>query len=184
MVVLPTPRTGVTLTGDISSVANVRIVTGPTAYCLGEPPACPCGNTGGPGEGCANSTGQGALMVNSGTISVAADDLVLQTTQMPGNVFGMFITGGGSSNLPFGDGLLCVSPGTTGLHRLPPTQQATPGGMMTKGPGIIAQTMNFPAGQEIQVGMTYYFQTWYRNPPGPCGSGWNMSNAIEITFTP
>jgi hypothetical protein len=29
-----------------------------------------------------------------------------------------------------------------------------------------------------------HFQAWYRNVVGPCGSGWNLSSARSISFTP
>ena len=32
------------------------------------------------------------------------------------------------------------------------------------------------------TGGTRYFQSWFRDPAGPCGSGFNLSNAMEVTF--
>lgn len=174
---------GGTLTGDISSSATVRIVAPPTSYCLGEPGDCPCSNPGGPGEGCRNSTGAGAILGFSGSTSYVADDLVLQATQLPPSTFGIFIVGGGATDSPFGDGLLCVAPGPSGLHRFSPPDQSNASGVMTRGPGLIAYTNGFPPGQEIQIGTTYYFQAWYRNPAGPCGSGWNMTSALSVVFS-
>ncbi len=173
---------GGVLTGDVSSSVTVRIVAPPTAYCLGEPADCPCSNPGGPGAGCQNSTGLGAILSYSGSTSYVADDLVLQATQLPPSAFGIFIVGGGATSGPFGDGLLCVAPGPSGLHRFSPPNQANASGAMSRGPGLIAYTNGFPAGQEIQIGTTYYFQAWYRNPTGPCGSGWNMTSAISVIF--
>src|SRR4029077_9931881 len=51
-----------------------------TAFCAGDgsATACPCGNAGGLGRGCGNSTNaRGALLFGSGTASLAADTLVL-----------------------------------------------------------------------------------------------------------
>ena len=28
------------------------------------------------------------------------------------------------------------------------------------------------------------FQGWYRDPTGPCGSGFSLTNGVELTFTP
>jgi len=33
-------------------------------------------------------------------------------------------------------------------------------------------------------GTTWYAQTWYRDPAGPCGGGFNTSNGLVLTFTP
>ena len=56
---------------------------------------------------------------------------------------------------------------------------ATPnaGGSATWGPGLAGQ------GGWI-AGETRFFQTWYRDPAGPCGSGFNLTNAVSVTFTP
>ena len=177
-------QAGVELTGDINSVAMVRVIAPPTQFCLGEPSACPCSNPGGFGAGCQNSTGLGAILSSSGSTSVSADDLVLHASQLPAHNFSIFIIGGGAQNLLFGDGLLCVSPGPSGLHRFSPPQQSDLSGSVDRGPGIVAYTNGFPAGQEIQVGNTYYFQTWFRDSSGPCSFGWNLTNGLEVTFTP
>ncbi len=183
--VYPYAAPGVEVTGDIADVATVRIVGPPTAFCFGEPAACPCGNAGGLGEGCANSTGSGALLQASGSVSVADDDLLLSATQVPPFQFGLFIVGGGQINLPFGDGLRCVSAGATGLQRFNPAVNAGPSGTLLLGPGIVAHShANFPLPGRIQVGGTYYFQAWFRDPfAGPCGSGFNLTNGLAATFT-
>ena len=36
----------------------------------------------------------------------------------------------------------------------------------------------------ILSGQTKRFQFWYRDPVGPCGTGFNLSNALVLTFTP
>jgi hypothetical protein len=43
----------------------------------------------------------------------------------------------------------------------------------SSGPGV---RVGFPPGQ------TRYFQGWYRNPGGPCGTGFNLTNGLGITF--
>jgi hypothetical protein len=175
---------GGTLTGDITTQAVIRIAPEPAGFCYGEPLACPCGNAGGLGEGCANSTGAGAHLTATGTTSVSDDDLVLVATQVPTGQFGVFVVGGGTNNIVFGDGLRCVSPGPTGLHRFNPPNGSSPTGVMSRGPGIVSYSQNFPSGGAIQAGNTYYFQAWFRDPfSGPCGSGFNLSNGLEVTFS-
>jgi hypothetical protein len=175
---------GGTLTGDITTQSVIRIAPEPAGFCFGEPLACPCGNAGGPGEGCGNSTGSGALLTASGSTSVSDDDLVLAATQVPTGQFGVFVVGGGTNNIVFGDGLRCVSPGPTGLHRFNPPNGSGPTGVLSRGPGIVSYSQNFPSGGAIQAGNTYYFQAWFRDPfSGPCGSGFNLSNGLEVTFS-
>ncbi|MCA9218822.1 MAG: hypothetical protein KDA71_00765, partial [Planctomycetales bacterium] len=55
-----------------------------TAFCFGDGSGsfCPCGNNGNAGEGCANSTGVGAILFGTGSDSVSADDLVFNAQQL------------------------------------------------------------------------------------------------------
>ena len=83
------------------------------SLCFGEGAGtpCPCGNAGGPGEGCQSSTGVGAILAGSGTPSVSSDTLVLSITQDKPNQPVLFFQGinfinGGNVN-HFGDGLRC-----------------------------------------------------------------------------
>ncbi|MCB9916711.1 MAG: hypothetical protein H6828_16435 [Planctomycetes bacterium] len=173
------------LTGDLSSTALVRIAPSPQGYCHGDLSLCPCANPGGAGQGCRNSTGQGALLSATGSISVSADDLVLHAANVPPNQFGLFIVGGGTNDVVFGDGLRCVAPGPSGLHRFNPPTHATAGGTLSRGPGLVAASLAFPPAGQIQAGGTYYFQAWFRDPfGGPCGSGFNLTNGLEVTFVP
>lgn len=79
-----------------------------------------CGNFDS-AAGCQNSTGIGAPFVGStGTMSVAADDLVLSATCLPINQFGLVYMGGAPIEVPFGDGLRCVGSGGIGIYRYSP----------------------------------------------------------------
>ena len=37
------------------------------------------------------------------------------------------------------------------------------------------------AGQVLE-GSTWHFQCWYRDPQGPGGTGFNLSDAMAVTF--
>lgn len=146
------------------------------SYCEGS--GCPCGNDFEPG-GCTNSTGFGAWLVPTGTAHVSSDDLVLSTHSLPPNQFGLFFAGGQETVRPFGDGLFCV---TGGLVRFGPPLNSGAGGSLSLGPGIVASSCTL--GSCITPGSTWYFQTWYRDIGGPCGSTSNLSNAVRALFLP
>jgi hypothetical protein len=144
----------------------------------------PCGNSDDHG-GCLNSTGQGAVLAAGGTTSVSADALRLEARWLPANVLGILFMGDAQAQLPFGDGRLVVGSGASGLYRvLPPQSSGTQGALAWDG-GLVANShaANPPAGQ-IQAGDTWYYQAWYRDPTGPCGSGFNVSNGLQVEFKP
>lgn len=153
-----------------------------TAFCFCNSAApAPCGNYY-PAGGCWNSIGAGAIMTSSGTTSVSADDLVLTTVQMPPNHPGLLVM---APNFipatPFFDGVRCF---TGPAYRLQP-QSTGPSGQWTNGPGLSAYTIaNLPPPAWILSGSTFTFQSWFRDPLGPCGTNGNTSNAMMASFVP
>ncbi|MBI4882653.1 MAG: hypothetical protein HY826_01205 [Actinobacteria bacterium] len=143
----------------------------------------PCANNDKFG-GCKNSTGVGAVLAASGTTSVTSDDLILEARWLPSNVQGIFFMGGWATSTPFGDGQLCISSGGMGLHRFKPVQSTGAGGLITVGPGIVAQSLSNPPLGQIAPGQSWHFQAWYRNNSGPCGNGTNLSSALRVVFVP
>jgi len=136
--------------------------------------------------GCANSTGVGGRLLSNiqsgGSVSLALDNLVLTASQLPLNVQGMVYMGR-SSRPPttFYDGLRCIN--------LPVLRHATKNsgasGSFALGPGIAALSLaRFGASGTISAGDTLFFQTWYRDPTGPCGTSANVTSAIKVTFLP
>jgi hypothetical protein len=152
-----------------------------TPFCFCPGPLGPCGNNDA-SAGCRNSTGQGALMGAAGSTSVGLDNLVLTTTQMP--TFKQCITIMSATPiapLVFGDGRRCVG-GTLSRFGV---QNTGPLGTTAIGPGLSAYSIaNFPAVNWIVAGSTFGFQSWYRDPTGPCGGFTNISSAIRATFVP
>jgi hypothetical protein len=147
--------------------------------------ACPsapgsCANSD-PGAGCTNSTGGGAHLFSSGTASVLADDLVLNVDGLPTGQPGIFYMGGNQIALPFGDGLRCVGGGGAGIFRYP--AQSNSSGVVSRGPGIVALSCSsFSSAGCIASGSTWNFQFWYRDPAGPCGGFFNLSNGLAVSF--
>jgi hypothetical protein len=142
----------------------------------------PCGNIDNHG-GCANSTGEGAIFGACGSGSVTTDDLAFELTHLPPLAFGLVYMGPAQAQAPFGDGLRCVGPGTLGFYRFP-VKQADGTGSFMLGPGLAALSGSLPPGGQIQPGSTWNFQCWYRDPTGPCGSGFNLSNGVSVLFEP
>ena len=157
------------LTGEMRG----QIVPTPIRYC-GCTVNAPCNNLDANG-GCANSSGSGARVEHSGLASVILDTFSPRAENVPPNQFGLFYIGQNAVNLPFGDGRRCVG-GTTRRLTL---SMASGAGVLTQPPGIVAG-----ANGSIAAGDTRRLQAWYRDPQGPCGSTFNLSDAIAVTFTP
>lgn len=147
------------------------------AFCAGDSPLCPCNNLGDASTGCANSIGVGASLEGTGTDGIANDDLVFEASQLPPGTTGLLTVGtsavNGGIGAPFGDGLRCVGGNVVRLG----VRVADAIGGAEWGPGYVAQ-------QGWSVGDTRYFQAWYRNNAGPCGTGSNLTNGLQVTFTP
>jgi hypothetical protein len=149
------------------------------AYCFGDGTgnACPCGNLGATGAGCANSSGEGTVLTATGSIEVSKDELTFTASGLPSNKIALLFEGtgtaGGGAGVLLGDGLRCVGGSTTRIA----FKSSGPLGFAQFGPGL-AVAANWQGGQ------TWNFQVWYRDPPGPCGGGNNLSNGYRVTFVP
>ena len=147
----------------------------------------PCGNTD-PVAGCANSTGSGARLTPSwsSSNSVARDNLVLTARRIPSHQFGLIYLGANQVRVPFGDGLRAVHPGPPGFgYQRLPAQNSGAAGTLQAGPGLVEYwTSHWGGAGTITSGSTWNFQAYYRDPAGPCGFGFNLSNAVSVTFAP
>ncbi|MCB9916709.1 MAG: hypothetical protein H6828_16425, partial [Planctomycetes bacterium] len=149
-----------------------------SAYCYpgasGTP--CPCGGWANVGEGCANSSGAGARVYESGSLSVFNDTLRVHATGLLANQPALLFCGLNAVNAGagavFGDGLRCAGGGVVRLGVRTPSAA----GLATWGPslGVLGGW---------SAGDTRYFQVWYRDPAGgPCASGFNLSNGLALSF--
>jgi len=136
----------------------------PTNYCVTSP----------------NSSGFGARMGWIGSTSYGANDGSLQVTEAAFNVFGLFFYGALQDNVPFGDGVRCISTAGSGLTRLNPAALTSFVGDMTRPLDYQAFPMNAGAGQ-ILPGSIWNFQFWYRDLAAG-GAGFNVSDGLEVTF--
>ncbi|MDP6539356.1 MAG: hypothetical protein QF903_02740 [Planctomycetota bacterium] len=152
-------------------------------FCFGDGSgsSCPCGNESSPGvgTGCDHSGGQGAQLAAFVSASVADDDLVLRGAPLlPDQAALLFAADeevNGGTGVWFGDGLRCAGTNVVRLGVEFPDLQY---GFAHWGPGLGATGGWVP-------GSTRRFQVWFRDSVGgPCGSTFNLSNALVITFGP
>ena len=169
-------------TGPFIDDLEVVDITPPpyTPKCLGDGSGtpCPCGNTGAAGAGCANSTGQGALLLPIGSVSVAAGDLELTATHLRPFHFGTYLQGNNSLNggngVAFGDGLRCAGGSVVRLQQV-----------MAQADGSSFTTIDIATKGGVSPGDTRTYQLWYRDPFfSPCGTNFNLTNGVELTWVP
>lgn len=150
-----------------------------TPYCFGDSTSvvCPCGNLSANGEGCGNSMGHGSILASEGSSSVSVADFKLQAMQLPPNKPGLFVqasamSGGGSSTF-FHDGFRCVESSVTGIQLV-----------FTNGLGMAQSGIDVISAGSVSAGSTKVYQFWYRDPFGPCGTGANATNGLQVSFNP
>jgi len=154
-------------------------------FCLGDGTGgtCPCSNTGAPGRGCANSTGQSALLTATGTTS--PDTVILSSTGELPSAFSVFLQGTSAiSPVIYGDGLRCVG----GTFKRLYAKNAS-GGNVAAPQGAEPSVTNRSAalGDPIPSGATRYYLVSYRDPnpsfcSSPPGGTFNATNALSITW--
>ncbi len=163
-------------------------VIGGIPYCFGDGAlvACPCGNNSGPGtmSGCRNSANvAGAQLLGSGVTQLSNDQFSLNVTGIPATsgLFCMFFQGdaqiNGGLGSPFNDGLACAG----GNIRRIGVKLTAGGAAMYPGVGnnpIHTQGL-VPAGGGLR-----FYQCWYRSVFGPCGHLSNISNGVQVIWTP
>jgi hypothetical protein len=156
-----------------------------TSYCSGDgsAAACPCGNSGAAGHGCASSVNPlGAKLAWSGTASVANSNLVLESSGMP-DAACLYFQGtspaAGGAGAAFGDGLRCASGTVTrlGIRVNAGGSSSLPG----QGEPSLAQKGSVPGGG----GVTFRYQVWYRNSASFCTqSTFNLTNGLAVEWGP
>lgn len=126
-----------------------------------------------------SSTGFPALIRGEGSSSISNDDLVLAAEPAPADQFGLFFYGPSQTEVPFGNGFLCVAPGAVGLQRLPVTT--------VDFGGTLSWALDYSAppsaGGEIQPGSHWNFQAWFRDPFAG-GAFFDTSDGLSVVFHP
>jgi hypothetical protein len=170
------------LAHDGSNWGIADLGTGATSasYCSGDGSgvACPCGNVGASGAGCANSAGAGAFLAGNGNASVSSSTLVLGSVGLVSGQPGLYFQGNNAINAgsgnTFGDGLRCAGGSLIRLQI-----------RAASGAGASSTTVNIATKGGASVGDIRRYQLWYRDPSAsPCGSGYNLTNGVEVTWGP
>ena len=159
-----------------------------TRFCAGDgsqSTPCPCGNSGAPGNGCANSSvASGALLAATGT--TVPDALVLHAAQMLPSALCIFLQGDAAlaSGAVFGDGVRCVG-GQLLRIGVKSAVGGTAGYPAAGDPSISARAAAL--GTPIAPGSARWYQTYYRDPvaafcPDPPGKTWNVTSGVIVNW--
>jgi hypothetical protein len=161
-------------------VAQEHSVVGPLPFVSEHPRSCvaaecPCENAD-PTAGCANSTGRGGLLLATGSAALDEDDLELFVLFLPPNEPSVVFLAAEEQAVPLGDGVSCSVP-----EALVPLVSCDTGeaGAFSVVPGLVEA-----AESVLAPGTRWHLQAWYRDPDGPCGSGFNATNGVSIAFEP
>ena len=128
-----------------------------------------------------NSVGSGAVISYSNTASISSNNFAVSCYGLPPNQFGIFFYGSNQTAALFGDGVICVAGGASGIVRLSPIQSDFVGDAYRP---INFNTAPFSSGTGAwTAGSQWYMQFWYRDPAAG-GAGFNLSNALDITVCP
>lgn len=170
-----------TSTGNADIFGHLVLHSAATAYCRGF--ACPCGNVD-PLSGCGNAGLDsdpltGARLTSSGTNFAARDDLQLELSGLRPLAFGLLLSSKNTVSPPFGDGRRCLG---GQVYRFP-VRRADAAGVMQYGPSeIVSYSKGFAPHGVVAPSATWNYQGWYRDSLGPCGSGFNLTNGLSVTW--
>ena len=179
---------------QVTETGGSTCATPVTYYCFGDGTgtACPCGNTGATGNGCGNGiNANGANLAASGIASVSGDTWLLSGSGVP-NGPGLYFQGanqlGGGLGVLFGDGLRCTGGNVIRLGIV------IAAGNASTYPSGVTPPNNIPISVKgfATAGAVINYQLWYRDSTDTGGgpgsfctpSAFNMSNAVNVTWTP
>jgi hypothetical protein len=150
-------------------------------FCFGDGTgsACPCGNSGAAGHGCASSIfAAGAQLVLSGSPSTENDTAQLQITNVPPGVSLTIFQGTtADAGTVFGDGLRCA----TGTVIRIASRFSTPAGTLNY-PQAVDPMLSVSGGIPLDGGQRTY-QGWYRNAANFCTSStFNLTNGLLVNW--
>jgi hypothetical protein len=153
-------------------------------YCFGDGSgsACPCGNTGAAGHGCASSTdATGGVLTSTGVASVSDDSLELLGSHM-GASNCIYFQGTAQASVAVFDGIRCVGGASI---RLGVETNDVAGSSSYPNPGSADLPVSVK-GLIPGAGGTFHYQVWYRdNDAGFCTADTsNYTSGYSVTWTP
>jgi hypothetical protein len=127
----------------------------------------------------ANSTGVPAALNLEGPISASENRLWLSVDDAPPGEIGFFFFAPDLVSQPFGDGVLCAGGAP---QRVGPMWQVDAAGSVLVELDMTVGAAGSGATAWVAGGVVT-LQAWYRDPAGPGGSGFNLTDAFRIVFT-
>lgn len=126
-------------------------------------------------ESLPNSSGNAARIFVDGLTSIFDDQFALEAESGPPGKAAIVFFGDQSTQVPFGDGFRCVGGSVTAQRG----QVSTFGAL-----GRLRREVSLSTGPlgTVSPGDTLMFQFWFRDPTGPGGNGFNLTNGVSVTF--
>lgn len=129
----------------------------------------------------ANSTGAQGVMTASGSAVAASNNLVLNASSLPANVFGQAVVSLTKGSQTVGQGTLCLG-GSIGRYNGPGDIFVTDAqGMASYSPDL-TQTPQGSGFVSIMAGETWNFQIYHRDVTSGGQQTSNFTNALEVYF--
>ena len=126
-------------------------------------------------ESLPNSSGRAARVFADGSTSLVDDNFALEVEGGRNGRPAVLIFGDQATQVPFGDGFRCIGGSATFLRGEVSTFEF---------PGRLRQEVSLSTGalSGLMAGDTMLFQFIFRDPGGPGGSGFNLTNGVSVTF--
>jgi len=129
-----------------------------------------------------NSTGAACTIAGEGVPSITQNEFELVAAGAVPDKPGLFFYNTGQMQVPFGNGFLCVGGGAPAIFRLGPA-------VVSDASGVAVFQLDVNSGPAatgpgaVHALATWNFQYYYRDLAAG-GAGFNLSNAIAVTFCP
>lgn len=127
-------------------------------------------------ESTPNSTGLVSEMFLTGSLSIADNNTWIHSNACPPGEYGVFLFGQQPAELPWGNGVLCISPFYPGAARLNAPALVPVDGVSS----LFLDMTALPPQMQVVAGSSCYFQCMFRDPT--IGAGFNLSNAVKVNF--